>query len=432
MAAALNKRVLLLLLLRRRQQRRGKQEKYKKRFWIRKIFQQRQTKSEYHLLIKELQLYDHEYFFKQFRMLPSKFEELLSFVAPFIAKSSLRRDAVSLEERLCITLRYLVTGDAKTTIASSYRVSPTTAGRIVSETCATIWAILMEKGFLKVPTTHHEWKDVAYLFENDWNFPNCVGAIDGKHVVIQAPARAGSSFYNYKGTHSIVLMAVCDARYKFLLVDIGDSGRESDGSVFASCNLGQAIHENKLNLPDARELDGTHVTFPYVFVGDEAFPLKTSLIKPYPRNALDDKKRIFNYRISRARRVIENTFGICASRFRIFRRPIISTVENVVLATKAVVALHNYLMADHKFYFPPLFADSSRGGKFRPGDWRKEVSSLDGLADIPRIGSNNYTNDAKDVRENFCNYFSSAAGAVPWQFQAVNNTLDDFDRELLA
>ena len=95
----------------------------------------------------------------------------------------------------------------------------------------------MEKGFLKVPTTHQEWKEVAYLFEKEWNFPNCIGAIDGKRVVMQAPARAGSSFYNYKGTHSVVLMAVCDAHYKFLLVDIGDSGRESDGSVFASCNL---------------------------------------------------------------------------------------------------------------------------------------------------------------------------------------------------
>jgi hypothetical protein len=89
-------------------------------------------------------------------MLPRKFEELFYFVAPVIAKSSLRRDTISPQEWLCKTLRYLVTGDAKTTIASSYRVSPTIAGRIISETCASIWKILMEKGFLKVPTTHRE------------------------------------------------------------------------------------------------------------------------------------------------------------------------------------------------------------------------------------------------------------------------------------
>ena len=157
-------------------------------------------------------------------------------------------------------------------------------------------------------------------------------------------------------------------------------------------------------------------------------PLKTSLIKPYPPNALDENKRICNYRISRARSVIENTFGICASRFRLFRRPIIGTVENVILATKAIVALHNYLMATHKFYFPPSFADSSNGRTIKPGDWRKEVSCLTGLRGISRIGPNNYTNDAKQVRENCCRYFSSAAGAVPWQLDAVNETLDDFDR----
>ena len=121
-------------------------------------------------------------------------------------------------------------------------------------------------------------------------FQTVFGAIDGKHVVMQAPARAGSSFYNYKGTHSVVLMAVCDAHYKFLMVDISDSGRESDGSVFASCNIGQAINENRLNLPEPRVLDGTCIKFPYVFVGDKAFPLKSCLVKPYPHTKLDDNK----------------------------------------------------------------------------------------------------------------------------------------------
>ena len=76
-----------------------------------------------------------------------------------------------------------------------------------------------------------------------------LGAIDGKHVVMQAPGRSGSSFFNYKKTHSIVLMAICNARYQFTVADIGDSGRQSDGSVYGDSNLVYAIENKQLKLP---------------------------------------------------------------------------------------------------------------------------------------------------------------------------------------
>ena len=87
-----------------------------------------------------------------------------------------------------------------------------------------------------------------------WNFPNRVGAIDGKHVTIQCLEIGGSMCFNYKMFHDIVLLAVLNVRYKFSMVDIGDYGKLSDNSVYANCNLERAINQNLLQLPSARKL----------------------------------------------------------------------------------------------------------------------------------------------------------------------------------
>ena len=82
------------------------------------------------------------------------------------------------------------------------------------------------------PPSEQLWRDTARDFKNLWHCPNCIGAIDGKHVKIRAPPNSGSGFYNYKGYFSIVLLAVCDPHYRFLMIDIGDNGQQGDAGVF--------------------------------------------------------------------------------------------------------------------------------------------------------------------------------------------------------
>ena len=186
-------------------------------------------------------------------------------------------------------------------------------------------------------------------FSRFWNFPNCLGAPDRKHVVMQAPARSGSSFINYKKTFSIALFAICDARYKYTLVDIGDSVCQSDGSVYNCSHLGYAIENNLLQIPGPAKLPNSEKRLPFVFVADDAFGRKTHSMKPFPSHKLPLDQRVFDYRLSRARRVIGNTFGIAACRFRVLRRPTIANVSKVILITEAIVALHNILMfMDHQ------------------------------------------------------------------------------------
>ena len=428
MAQVSDEHFIFLLALRQREKRKERQEKKRKhQFWVRPLFRTREQKGEYSQLFLELKSDDHEYFFRYFRMKPVQFKELLNYIVPHLVKNCRNRKPVSPTERLAVTLRYLVTGDSHLTIAMSYRMSATTVGRIVRETCRVLWDVLREKGFLKSPNTPDEWKQIANGFEERWNFPNCIGAIDGKHIVMQAPAHSGSRYYNYKGTHSIVLMAVVNADYEFTLVDIGEAGRQSDGGVFANSDLGYAMNNDLLNFPDPRDMGGK--LYPYVFVGDEAFSLKTFLVKPYSRSCIGLKERIYNYRLSRARRIVENVFGICASRFRIFRRPILSQVEAVVETTKAVVVLHNFLMRDKRWssYCPSTLIDQDTDRGMTNGTWRNTTSS--GIIDMTQVGSNIFTKQAKEVRDDYRDYFNSPEGEVSWQLDMVTSTTNTFDQQ---
>ena len=307
---------------------------------------------------------------------------------------------------------------------------------MIRETCQVLWLVLTEKGFLAVPKTTNAWLSIADEFEKRWNFPHCLGAIDGKHIVIQAPARSGSLYYNYKKSFSIVLLAVCNARYEFTLVDIGEVGRQSDSGIYNNSSMGHAIENRLLDfpLPEAISNYNPNQKFPYPFVADEAFALKSYMLRPYSRGGeLNMQEVIFNYRLSRARRIIENSFGILASRFRIFRRPIIAATQNVKFYTKASIALHNFLIEiqqqDNYAYCPADLVDHESASGRRAGQWRSETNDIHGLIPIRGQGSNNYTRSAKKTRDNFKDYFNSEAGAVSWQQEHCNSTMNPFDEE---
>lgn len=152
-----------------------------------------------------------------------------------------------------------------------------------------------------MPSTAEEWLQVAQNYEAQWNYPYCIGAIDGKHCIIQAPINSGSDYFNYKQNFSIVLLGVADADYCFLFADVGCQGRISDGGVLRNSFFWKKLQNNELNLPSEEVLANSQMKVPYVFVDDDAFSLQENLMKAYPvEQKKGSMKRIFNYRLCRA------------------------------------------------------------------------------------------------------------------------------------
>jgi hypothetical protein len=273
----------------------------------------------------------------------------------------------------------------------------------VKETLAALKKMLMPL-FLPNPNTI-DYKVKANEFYTKWNFPNCILAIDGKHVRIRCPNNSGSLYFNYKDYFSIVLMAMVDANYKFIAIDVGSFGREGDSGIFLKSNMGQQILNCTFKFPQDCALPNTNLVVPHVILGDQAFRLHKHILRPFSHKSArgDSGKTIFNYRLSRARRVTENVFGLLSQIFRVFYQPINinpNTCDDLIIVT---CCLHNmlrdaYLEKNGKIYYQFDSQQPNPDGNMTPLEHERGFLSTEGLA----------------VRDIFKDYFVNE-GAVQWQ-----------------
>ena len=312
-------------------------------------------------------------------------------------------------------------------MALAYRIGESTARNIIKEVAQVLTSVLAPI-YLKHPNAN-EWASICTQFLQKWNFPNCCGAIDGKHVTIQAPSNSGSLFFNYKTSFSIVLFAACDANYKFTLVHVGEMGSNHDAGIFTDSLIGQFLRRGELGLPEGTAaLPGSQARTPCVFVGDEAFGLSPNVMRPYFGQNLSEDQRIFNYRLSRARRTIENAFGILSARWRIYRRPMNIKVDSVDAVVLATVCLHIYLKPKDEvanppsiLYYPPRFDDwEDNGGVTNAGQWRQ--TNRGDLQNLTRVNIQQGVESAISIRETLKEYFLTPEGEVPWQYEYIRQS----------
>jgi hypothetical protein len=292
---------------------------------------------------------------------------------------------------------------------------------LIPQVCkALIFALKSE--FLSIPSNENEWEGIAKSFNDIWNFPHCIGAVDGKRVAIIPPPNTGSLYYNYKHFFSVVLMAIVDADLKFICVDIGCNGRMSDAGIWQRTPLASAMNNKTARIPPPKCLpNSADIIAPFVFVTDEGFALRDYMLRPYSSRELDMHKRIFYYRLSRARRVSENAFGMLANRFQMFHFPIKlqhTKVRNVIMAC---CCLHNYLRssATSRLIYSPMElvdAEDVATGDVRPGSWRR--NSLGPFTPVSGGAATFSSNSAWKIRDSYCDYFNGV-GSVSWQQASV-------------
>ena len=155
--------------------------------------------------------------------------------------------------------------------------------------------------------TEDDWKQIETGFRTRWNFPNCCGTLDGKHVALRQPANTGSLFHNYKYHFSVVFIALVDYQYRFTYVDVGNYGSNSNSDVFRHSNFGRKFPRGKLNLLPHKTLPAFPEAglLPHCIMADDAFPVRPDLLKPFPHRAqshkIPEEQLVFNYCLSYAR-----------------------------------------------------------------------------------------------------------------------------------
>ncbi|XP_063912685.1 uncharacterized protein LOC135129463 [Zophobas morio] len=367
------------------------------------IFKNRATEGAYEILICRHLHCNEEKFRQYFRLTPVLFDYVLNYIKDDITSKPCNRNKkpISPEQKLSLFIRYLATGESFRSLAFQFRICHSWISFIIRQVANSIINNLFN--VIMPPPTMEHLRRISNTYMSTWNFPNCVGATDGKHIRIKPPKNTGSTYFNYKEYYSTVMLAIVDAECKFVAVDIGSYGREGDAGIYLKSTFGKNILNNTFNIPPPQTLPGTGDVVPHVIVGDEAFALHANLMKPYPRrqSQIDPLKAVYNYRLSRARRTTENTFGILCGYFRIFFQPIATAPKTTAKLITCACILYN-ILRESKVLAP------------------NQVNFDDPLPLpeenlIPLVANNiRAPHSPIQIRELFKNYFNGA-GAVEWQ-----------------
>ena len=164
---------------------------------------------------------------------------------------------------------YNYTDICKRSIAHLFGVAKSTTCQIVDEVYVAILQMLFGQ-YITIPS-QDRLESIIQGFANDWNFPQCAGAIDGYHIPIQAPQECPKDYYNRKRHHSILLQGLVDHCYCFMDIKVGWPGSVHDARVLVNSELFRRGVSGELFPQMLRH--NNKVSVPLVVLGDTVYPL---------------------------------------------------------------------------------------------------------------------------------------------------------------
>jgi hypothetical protein len=196
-------------------------------------------------------------------------------------------------------------------------------------------------------------------------------------------------------------LALVDANYCFITVDVGAVGKSSDFNDFKHKNIRRELESNQMGIPGSRSLPNVEngKCMPFMIAGDEMFALSEHVLRPYPKRNLSVQQRIYNYRLTRALRIVECAFGIVANKWRIFHRPLDVTPQFCDNIVKACCILHNFVRRND-------------GLQLEYNLYESDFESIQATGTRGNV-------KGKHVRDYFAKYFTSRHGAVPWHYDKL-------------
>lgn len=200
---------------------------FAKRKKTHQMIRNRDTEGVYSIFIQKYLVTEGDKFVKYLRVSPCLFGRILENICDSITTMPTNKvpKPISPQHKLCVALRYLATGESITSLSFAFRISQPCLTKIMKD----VFKAISETMLNEIPMpTKEQFQRIAEEFFQKWNFPNAIGCLDGKHVRIRCPNSTGSTYFNYKDFFSVVLLALVDANYKIIAIDVGSFGREGD------------------------------------------------------------------------------------------------------------------------------------------------------------------------------------------------------------